>query len=57
MSRVLQTLNEVELRIAVRITFANEHLPDRVNSHATRNIARERAAHAVRDDQDESFIT
>src|ERR1041385_4343918 len=57
MSGVLQTIDQIEARITRGIAFAGEHLPDRIDGHAAGDVARERAAHAVRDDQDQSFIT
>ncbi len=55
-SGALQTLDEVNVRIAGRVAFAHQHLPHRIDCHAAGDVAGEGSAHAVRDDQDESFI-
>jgi hypothetical protein len=56
MRRVLQTLNQVEVRIARGVAFADEHLADGIDGHAAGHVAGERAAHAVGDDEDQSLI-
>src|ERR1700747_131545 len=47
---------QIQSGIARSVALADEHLADRIDRHATRNVAGECATHAVRDDEDEAFV-
>src|SRR5262249_41822410 len=51
-----QTLDQIGVRVARRVALANQHLPHRIDGHATGDVAGEGTAHTVRDDEDESSI-
>ena len=53
---VLQTLDQIEIGIARGVAFADQHLARLNRQPCDSQRRRQCAAHAVRDDEDESFV-